>query len=162
MRARVRSRLVSISVSAALALGAGVMVAGVVLSTAAVADGKSAMDSPYTYDQTWNATLRFVRVDLGMKVTEADRGSGFLLFEYRSSDNGNKAVNASFELIRGSGDSTHVVSQIPQMPRYHEQMLLDRLAQKMREEYGDPPAHRPPPPSVPDAGPDADEDNGSN
>jgi len=35
-----------------------------------------------------------------------------------------------------------VLVRLPQMPRYHEQVVLDALAAKMRREYGDPP---PPP-----------------
>jgi hypothetical protein len=41
------------------------------------------------------------------------------------------------------------------MPQYHEQVLLDALASKMRREYGDPPVHRKPEPPVVDAGSDA-------
>jgi hypothetical protein len=38
------------------------------------------------------------------------------------------------------------------MPRYHEQVLLDSLAAKMRREYGDPPARRSAEEAPPDAG----------
>ena len=48
-----------------------------------------------------------------------------------------------------------VVAQLPQMPRYHEQALLDSLAKKLRQEYGDPPAALKKAP--PDAGVDAGE-----
>jgi hypothetical protein len=52
--------------------------------------------------------------------------------------------------------------QIPQMPRYHEQMVLDALSAKMRREYGDaPPPVRGghvPPDGLPDAGQAADAD----
>jgi hypothetical protein len=154
-----RARLASIVLPALVTVGVVGGVSSVLVTTEAVADGKSALDSTYGYDRTWNASLRLVKVDLGLKVTEADRANGFLIFEYRSTDNGSKAVTASFEFIRSSGESVHVVAQIPQMPRYHEQMVLDKLGQKMREEYGDPPEPRvAPPPTPPDAGPDADEE----
>ena len=45
-------------------------------------------------------------------------------------------------------DDVRVVVQLPQMPRYHEQVLLDELARKMRAEYGEPPEPRAPPPPV--------------
>ena len=49
----------------------GLFVAGaVVLSSPASA--RSTFDSTYGYERTWNAALRLVRVDLGMKVTEKD------------------------------------------------------------------------------------------
>jgi hypothetical protein len=41
------------------------------------------------------------------------------------------------------------------MPHYHEQLLIDALASKMRREYGDPPPPRKTPPPVDvDAGAD--------
>jgi hypothetical protein len=61
------------------------------------------------------------------------------------------------EFIRGKeADSpVHVIVQLPQMPKYHEQVLVDDLARKLRQEYGEPPAKRPPPaPVTPDAGAD--------
>jgi hypothetical protein len=44
------------------------------------------------------------------------------------------------------------------MPRYHEQVLVDSLVRKMRQEYGDPP-ERPKTPALPpvDAGADGDD-----
>jgi hypothetical protein len=52
-----------------------------------------------------------------------------------------------------------VLVQLPQMPHYHEQVILDALAAKMRREYGDPPAPRPAParPELPDGGSDGDD-----
>jgi hypothetical protein len=53
-----------------------------------------------------------------------------------------------------TGRSIRVVVQLGQMPRYHEQVLIDALAKKLRDEYGDPAprsSHR----DAPDAGPEA-------
>ena len=141
-----------------VAVGVGVAASGVVLLTDAVAEGKSSSDSAYGYDRTWNAILRLVRVDLGMKVLDKDDRNGYLLFEYRSSDR-QKPTSGSFELIRSSrSDDVRVVVQLSQMPHAEEFVLLDHLARKMHEEYGDPPEPRAPPPG-PDAGPDGNEDN---
>ena len=139
------------------ALGAGLGLAGATLLVERTAEGKSSRESPYGFDRTWNAALRLVRVDLGLKVLEKDDANGYLLFEYRSSESGPKATSGSFEVIKTGAhlDEVKVVVQLPQMPRYHEQVLLDRLAQKMRDEYGDPPPPRPPAPIVADAGADA-------
>jgi len=121
-----------------------------------VADAKATYESPYGYERTWNAALRLVRVDNGWKVTEKDEASGYILFEYRSPENA-KATPGSFELVRGrdADAPVSVVVQLTQMPRYHEQLLVDALASKMRREYGEPPARRAPalPPEA-DAGPD--------
>jgi hypothetical protein len=133
-------------------LSALVVVAAIAV-TAPGADAKSAYESPYGYDRTWNAALRLVRVDNGWKVTEKDDQSGYLLFEYRSPEN-TKTTPGSLELVRGAGSEypVSVLVQLPQMPHYHEQVLLDALASKMRREYGDPPVHRKAEDSTPDAG----------
>src|SRR5271170_487711 len=106
----------------------GLVVSAAVALTAGGASAKSAYDSPYGYERTWNAALRLVRVDLGLKVLEKDDANGYLLFEYRVSASAKTTSSGSLELIRGSGgsarpDDIRVVAQVPQMPRYHEQVL---------------------------------------
>jgi hypothetical protein len=128
----------------------------VVAIPATPACAKSAYDSGYGFDRTWNAGLRLVRVDLGLKVTEKDDTNGYLLFDYKSPESGQKPVPGSMEFIKGKDGAVRVVVQIAQMPGYHEQVLVDGLSRKLRNEYGDPPK-KPPLPSAPkDAGPDAD------
>src|SRR5262245_41247529 len=122
------------------------------LGVSTPATAKSSYESSYGYEKTWNAGLRLVRVDLGFKVTEKDEPNGYLLFDYRSPESGSKPVPGSLEFVRSKDDgNVRVVVQIPQMPAYHEQVLVDQLSRKLRNEYGDPP--RKPPPSPPkDAG----------
>lgn len=130
------------------------LAAGVALAPSHEAQAKSAYDSSYGFDRTWNAGLRLVRVDMSMKVTEKDEMNGYLLFDYKSPESG-KPVPGSMEFIRSKENgAVRVVVQIPQMPGYHEQVLVDSLARKLRNEYGDPPK-RPnpsPPPKDKDAG----------
>jgi hypothetical protein len=124
--------------------------------TASAALAKASYESPYGYERTWNAALRLLRVDNGWKITEKDDANGYILFEYTSPESP-KATPGSLELVRTrDGDSAvGVLAQLPQMPHYHEQVLLDALASKMRREYGDPPApKRPAPAPEPDAGTD--------
>ena len=129
----------------------------VVLVPASPASAKSAYESAYGFDRTWNAGLRLVRVDLGLKVTEKDDSNGYLLFDYKSPESGQKPVPGSMEFIKGKDGAVRVVVQIAQMPGYHEQVLVDSLQRKLRNEYGDPP-RKPPLPSGPkDAGPEAGE-----
>ncbi|HLK38085.1 MAG TPA: hypothetical protein VKU41_15090 [Polyangiaceae bacterium] len=136
------------------------LVGAAVASVASAVSAKASYESPYGYDRTWNAALRLIRVDNGWKVNEKDEANGYLLFDYKSPESA-KASPGSLELVRTKDDgaSVSVLVQLPQMPHYHEQVLLDSLAAKMRREYGDPPAHRPAPahpvPQDPvDAGPD--------
>ena len=118
-------------------------------------------ESPYGYERTWNAALRLVRVDNGWKITEKDENNGYLLFEYAAPQS-SKATAGSLELVRGRETEAlvSVLVQLPKMPHYHEQVILDALASKMRREYGDPPEPRPAPSrrEAPDAGANADDD----
>ena len=140
----------------AVSLLAALVGALVVLAPASPASAKGAYDSAYGFDRTWNAGLRLVRVDLGLKVTEKDDANGYLLFDYKSPESGQKPVPGSMEFIKGKDGSVRVVVQIAQMPGYHEQVLVDSLSRKLRNEYGDPPK-KPPMPSAPkDAGPDGE------
>ena len=139
----------------AAAMTAVVAVAFVALPESA-ANAKSAYDSAYGFDRTWNAGLRLVRVDLGLKVTEKDDTNGYLLFDYKSPESGQKPVPGSMEFIKGKDGSVRVVVQIAQMPGYHEQVLVDNLQRKLRTEYGDPPKKAPPPAAPKDAGADSD------
>jgi hypothetical protein len=133
--------------SKAALLGAvsGILVAAGISATAPGADAKSTYDSPYGYDRTWNAALRLVRVDNGWKISEKDESNGYLLFEYASPESG-KPTSGSLELVRGrnTDSGVSVLVQLPKMPHYHEQVILDALATKMRREYGDPPEPRAP------------------
>ena len=137
-------------------------VAATIVLTGDPATAKTSYDSAYGFDRTWNAAIRLVRVDMGLKVTEKDDTTGYLLFDYKSAEGGGggKPTSGSLEFIRSkeADSSVRVVVQLPQMPRYHEQMLVDSLVKKMRAEYGEPPPRKPQMPSTPkDAGSDVEQ-----
>lgn len=137
--------------------------AAIAVATAALALGndearaKTNYESNYGFDRTWNAGTRLVRVDLGFKLVEKDEGAGYLLFDYKSPESGKNSVPGSMEFVRSKETgAVKVIVQIPKMPGYHEQVLIDELTRKLRSEYGEAP-RTPPAPSVPkDAGPDAE------
>ena len=136
------------------------VVSGAIALTTGHASAKSTYSSPYGYDRTWNAALRLVRVDNGWKITEKDDQNGYLLFDYTSPGT-HKSYPGTLELVRGHDEESgvSVLVQLPAMPQYHEQVVLDSLATKMRREYGDPPVHaRPTPASPGDGGTDAGAD----
>jgi hypothetical protein len=141
----------SAALSALLACGT----AGAIVLTGQPAAAQSSYESPYGFDRTWNAALRMVRVDLGLKITEKDDQNGYLMFEYHSSESGKKGSSGSMEFVRPPEPDApvRVVIQLPQMPRYHEQVMLDSLVRKMHAEYGDPPQPKPRPPAAPPAPP---------
>jgi hypothetical protein len=135
----------------------GLAVAAAIVLTGQPADARTSYDSAYGFDRTWNAAIRLVRVDMGLKVLEKDDTTGYLMFEYRAPGTGSKASPGSMEFIRSKEPESpvRIVVQLPQMPSFHEQVLIDSLVKKMRNEYGDPPMHsKPPPPaqSPPDGG----------
>ncbi len=135
------------------------LVALTVAATAAVttiADAKASVDSPYGFDRTWNSAVRLVRVDMGFKLTEKDEANGYILFDYRSSEGGSKPTHGSIEIVRprDASEAVHVMVQLPEMPHYHEQVLVDALVKKLRAEYGEPPSK--PRPSSPRRRDDAD------
>jgi hypothetical protein len=107
-----------------------------------------AYESPYTFEQTFGTALRLVRVDLGCKVTEKDSDNGYLLFDYTSTESGKQVHHGSVEVVRGRLGA-HVAVQLPTLPRYHEQMIVDALARKLAAEHGEPPTHAPPAPAAP-------------
>lgn len=125
-----------------VAVGAGVASAAALSLITREADARAAFESAYTMDQTFNAALRLVRVDRGYRVTEKDQGAGYVLFEYKSHESGDRVSAGSIEMVP-SGGVIKVLIQIQQMPRYHEQVLADALERKLREEYGAPPPRKP-------------------
>jgi hypothetical protein len=139
-------------------LQAAVLLLTIVGASAAVLDTTDASaavahDASYTYDQTFGTALRMVRVDMGLKITEKDTESGYILFEYKSPESGGRSSNGSIEIVRGK-QGVHVTVQLPSMPKYHEQVMMDALIKKLASEHGEPqkkPKPAPPPP-VDDAG----------
>ena len=120
------------------------------------AGARQQQDTAYRFEQVWSAAIRLIRVDYGCTITDRDEETGFFTFDWRE---GQRTYPGSFELVRmqvDGRDQVRAVVQIPAMPSYVEQMVLDRLARKLVDEYGEPP--RPPPrnrqpPPPPDAGP---------
>jgi hypothetical protein len=152
-------------IRAALGFVTGLLAVGLVC-LALPAEARSTFDSAYGFERTYNAALRLVHLDMGLKVTEKDDKSGYFVFEYKAADTGGKVSSGSIELLRMPDPDApvRVVVQLPQMPQYHEQVLVDSLVRKLHADYGDPP-ERPKPPPVPaqpppDAGgaPDASDD----
>ncbi|HVZ32052.1 MAG TPA: hypothetical protein VG963_06495, partial [Polyangiaceae bacterium] len=92
----------------------------------APAAARKQRELPYRFEQTWNAAVRLVRVDLRMPVTDRDQEGGFLLFEYVSNE---KRYPGSLELVaqtQSPRPATIAIVHVQGMPSYVEQMILDR------------------------------------
>jgi hypothetical protein len=122
---------------------------------AAVARASTEAESLYTKAQTYNAALRYLRVDLGYEVTEKDPEAAYLLFQV--TPEGKKApANGSFEIVEQQ-DRVRFFVRLPELPQYREMVLSDGLLKKLRTEYGEPPPRkeskrRERPVDAPDAG----------
>jgi hypothetical protein len=112
----------------------------VVLFWAGGAQARREQSYPYQFSRVWTAAVRLVRVDFESTITEKDRDSGYFLFGFVD---GAKSHPGSVEIVpvkNGAIESVRVIIQVPAMPSYVEQMLLDRLARKLSQDYGAPPA----------------------
>ena len=110
---------------------------GFALTRAPDANASVAYRSPYTFEQTFGSGLRLLRVDLGFKILEKDRDLGYIMFEYTSPESGKKTYNGSMEVVDAK-DGVHVAVQIPDMPQYHESMIVEQLQKKLVSEHGQP------------------------
>jgi hypothetical protein len=114
----------------------------VVVAAVSPATAKAVAASPYSLKQTYGASLRLLRVDLGLEVTEKDENSAYLMFAYRSSDDPKRTSAGAIELIALENE-VRIVVKIPAVPEAHERILRDRLVKKLREDFGDPPRRKP-------------------
>jgi hypothetical protein len=123
------------------------LLAGAALFLLASSESASASvetQTGYSKVQTYNAALRYLRVDLSYEVTEKDAEAAYLLFKFVP-DGRKKETNGAIEIVERQ-ESVRVYVRLPELPRYQEEMLSDGLFRKLRNEYGDPPRHddRPP------------------
>lgn len=129
------------------------------------ASARVEVDSDYSKPQTYNAALRYVRVDLGYEVMEKDPDAGYLLFRYTPPGR-RDTTNGSIEVVE-TKERVKIVIQLPQMPSYHETVLRDGLLRKLKSEYGEPPKRKKPDEDQPrkpdgDGGPDSGDDGNEN
>jgi hypothetical protein len=112
------------------------------------AEARREQTYPYPFSRVWTAAVRMLRVDFESPITEKDKDSGYFLFTFADAS---KLHPGSVEVIRvenGSVESVRVVVQVPALPSYVEQMLLDRLARKLGQDYGQPPTVKAPLPTT--------------
>lgn len=121
---------------------AGLVAASVAL-VAVSAGARVESGSPYGKTQVFSAALRYLRVDLGYEVTEKDADAAYVLFRFSAA--GRKtSSNGSIQIVERA-EGVRLVVDLPNLPRYHEQMLADGLHKKLVTEYGEPPRKTPRP-----------------
>lgn len=109
-----------------------------------VSDARVEESLGYTKQQSYNAALRFIRVDRGYNLVEKDMDSGYLLFEYPIGGS-TEVTHGSIEIVERKEDVALII-QLPQMPRYHERMLASGLLRKLQADYGAPRTEKKPAP----------------
>jgi hypothetical protein len=121
----------------------------------------------YPYEHVWPASIRYLRVDRGFKITDKDEEAGYIMFEF-TTDAG-EAGSGALELV-GTEDpagrpSTSLAAMTNGGPSYLSNSLLDGVAAKVRDERGPPaappkkapPEPPPPPPEIDPDGPKGEE-----
>lgn len=110
----------------------------------------------YPLSRVWTATVRLMRVDFESPITEKDKDEGYFFFDYPHLG---KQHPGSVEIVESRESngrhSVRVIIQIPAMPKYVEQMMLDRLERKLLKDYGSP-LKPPAPKPVEEPRPDSD------
>ena len=98
--------------------------------------------SPYTYHQCFGSALRLLKVDLNLQGVDPNAEWGYLLFEYTTPESGARKNRGAFEFVRRDSQ-VRVTLKLPQLPSYHERVMLKRLRRKLSDEHGAPPARQP-------------------
>jgi hypothetical protein len=138
-------------------VAAALMVLGV---AAAPAAAKSERVASYPLDQTWPTAVRFLRVDEGLEIVDKDADAGYVIFAMKD---GERTFKGALELIKVRDavgrNAVRMVITIDGRPAYTEAGLLDRLLQKLKDDYGppvEPPADKVEPPADKGKGKDGD------
>jgi len=130
--------------------GVGAVLLAAIMAFSWDAAARTQRDLPYGVSQAWTTAIRLLRLDLGYEVGERDRDAGFVLFTYLEGETRCPGTLEVVERQLSDGRTgVRVVVTIPAMPSYVEQVLIDRLLRKLRDELGaplpPPPRRRPPP-----------------
>src|SRR5262245_64295868 len=101
------------------------------LLLASSAEARREQTYRYPYTRVWSAALRMMRVDYESAITEKDLDSGYFLFAFPQNGKENPGSVELVKTVDGGVETVRVVMQVPALPSYVEQMLLDRLKRKL-------------------------------
>jgi hypothetical protein len=122
------------------------------LLTTSLAWARAEKTLAYQREDAWTTSVRFLRVDEKLKITEKDAEAGYVLFELREEG---KTFRGSLEVMSVVVDGRPVVkfiAQIEDRPTWTEVAMLQRLERKLRSELGapaPPPSRKQPPKDEP-------------
>ena len=140
----------------------GFLLAAILVS--ATAHARTEKTLAYPRAEAWATSVRFIRVDAHLKVTEKDADAGYVLFELHEDG---KTFRGALELADVTADGRHAVRfvlSIEDRPSWLELEMMNKLVGKLRAELGEPeppkedgdkPADKPKDDDKPKAGSDA-------
>ncbi len=105
---------------------------------ASAAEARTEKTLAYPRIEAWAASVRFIRVDAHLKVTEKDADAGYVLFEVHEDG---KTFRGSLELADVTEDGRHAVRfvlTIEDRPSWLELQLMGKLVDKLHAELGEP------------------------
>jgi hypothetical protein len=112
----------------------------VLVAGASSAAAKTERSASYSFEQVWPTAVRHLRVDEGFTIVEKDQDTGYVVFEVKEEG---KNFSGTLELVRQKDQAgraaVRLVLRIGDRPAYMEAGVLDRMLEKLRKEYGEPP-----------------------
>jgi hypothetical protein len=92
----------------------------------------------YPRDPAWSATVRFIRVNAGLKVIEKDADAGYVIFEFKEDKKTFRGSLELIEVVKDGRKTLRFVVTIEDRPQWVEIELLTKLERKLRSELGTP------------------------
>jgi hypothetical protein len=103
-----------------------------------MAQARSEKTLAYQREPAWAASVRFLRVDARLKLTEKDAEAGYVLFEYTEEKKTFRGSLELIEVVKDGRKQVRFVIQIEDRPSWVEIEMLTKLERKLRAELGTP------------------------
>jgi hypothetical protein len=119
----------------------------------------------YEREPAWATSVRFIRVNAGLKVIEKDAEAGYVIFEFKEEKKTFRGSLELIEVVKDGRKALRFVMTIEDRPSWVELEMLTKLEQKLRAELGAPapsptPKPKQPPPKPQEPKPEPPKDDG--
>lgn len=112
-----------------------------------IAEARSEKTLAYQREPSFQAAVRFLRIDAHLKLVEKDADAGYVIFEYTEDKKTFRGSLEVIDVVKDGRKLTRFVVTIEDRPSYVEIEMLTKLERKLRAELGAPaPAPSAPPP----------------
>jgi hypothetical protein len=111
-----------------------------------IAEARSEKTLAYQREPSFQAAVRFLRIDAHLKLVEKDADAGYVIFEYNEDKKTFRGSLEVIDVVKDGRKLTRFVVTIEDRPSYVEIEMLTKLERKLRAELGAPaPAPSAPP-----------------